>query len=516
VSSTSDGALAPVVLGTTGVNKSFAGSQALVDFDIDVRRGEIHGLLGGNGSGKSTFIKILAGVYQADPGGTITIRDETSAADGWSPAAARSAGLHFVHQDLGVFPSLTVTENLALGRGFDTDAIGRIRWRAARRHATQVLRRFHVHAHPDMPVAALRPADRTMLAVARALQDEDERTAGILVLDEPTASLPVSEVDLLLRALRRHAEAGRTIVYVSHRLSEVLSLADRVTVLRDGRKVGTRPVPGMTEADLVQMIVGRSLDRYFPDPIDVPESADLALQVRGLAAGPLENIDLDVRRGEVLGVAGLLGSGRSELLRAIFGDLPRRAGTVAVNGKQLSLRSPATAMRSGIAFVPEDRAAEALFAALTVRENLSAATVGSYWSRLRLRHGRERRDARGLIKRFDIRPATDEPPGGTLSGGNQQKVIMARWLRREPAVLLLDEPTQGVDISARAAIYEHVRASAARGTAVLLVTSDFDELAHVVDRAVVLRGGHIVAELRRPIDAHRLTELSYLTTEVPA
>jgi ribose transport system ATP-binding protein len=505
------GELAPVAFGATGVSKTFAASLALADFDLEVHRGEIHGLLGGNGSGKSTFIKILAGMYQADPGGTLTIRGEQHAADGWSPAAARAAGLHFVHQDLGVFPTLTVTENLALGRGFDTDPVGRIRWRASRTHAREVLARFHVHADPDMPVAALRPADRTMLAVARALQDEDEESAGILVLDEPTASLPVSEVDLLLRALRRHAEAGRTILYVSHRLSEVLSLADRVTVLRDGRKIGTRPTAGMGEGDLVQMIVGRSLDRYFPDLPDVPDQADLALQVRDLAAGPLEGIDLDVRRGEVVGVAGLLGSGRSELLRAIFGDLPRRSGEIRVGGKALALRTTAQAMRAGIALVPEDRGAEALFAALTVRENLSAATVGSYWRRLRLRHGRERRDARALIGRFGIRPGSDEPPGGTLSGGNQQKVVLARWLRREPAVLLLDEPTQGVDISARAAIYEHVRESAARGTAVLVVASDFDELAHVVDRAVVLRGGRIVAEVHRPIDPHRLTELSYLT-----
>ena len=267
---------------------------------------------------------------------------------------------------------------------------------------------------------------------------------------------------------------------MSHRLGEVLDLADRVTVLRDGRRVGTRDVRELDESSLVEMIVGRPLDRFFPDA--APEAADRepVLRVRGLVAGPLRGVDLDLHRGEVLGVAGLLGSGRSELLAALFGDLPVTAGEVTLNGEPLACRTPKQAMARGIALVPEDRAADALLPGLSVRENLSAAVVPGYWRRLRLQHGRERSDARSLVERFGVRPGSDEPPVATLSGGNQQKVVLGRWLRRSPTVLLLDEPTQGVDVNARAEIYRHVRETVAQGTSVLLVTSDFEEMAHVV------------------------------------
>lgn len=504
------------VLRAIGVSKTFSGTTVLKDASLSVSRGEVHALLGGNGSGKSTFIKVLAGVYRADPGGTIEIGGTTAPADSWSASTAKARGLHFVHQDPAVFPLLTVAENMAIGRGFETGVGGRIDWRATRRRTAEVLERFSIPATPDTPVAALRPADRTMVAIARALQDQEGAHDGVLVLDEPTASLPVSEVDVLLTALRRYAEAGQTIVYVSHRLGEVLDLADTVTVLRDGDVVGTRPVPGLTEPQLIEMIVGRPLADVFPEPRR-HEDRPVVLRVRDLAAGPLTGVDLDLHEGEVLGIAGLLGSGRSELLRALFGDLPRRSGQVALNGEPYSPRRPSQAMAAGVAMVPEDRGAEAMFGDLSVRENLSAAVVKSYWSRGRLNHRRERDEARGLVSQFGVRPQTDAPPAGTLSGGNQQKLVMARWLRREPKVLLLDEPTQGVDVNARADIYAHIRAAVARGTAVLIVTSDFEELAHVADRVLVLRDGRVAAEVTgKEITAHRLTELAYLTQEVPA
>ena len=483
---------------------------------LTVARGEVHALLGGNGSGKSTLVKLLAGVYRADPGGSIRIGETTTPADAWSAEVAKKQGLHFVHQDPAVFPALTVAENIAIGRGFVTGRTGRIDWRATRRRTAEVLERFAIPATPDMPVAALRPADRVMIAIARALQDQEGASDGVLVLDEPTASLPVNEVEVLLSALRRYAAAGQTIVYVSHRLGEVLDFADQVTVLRDGNVVGTRPVPGMTEDALVELIVGRPLDRVFPEP-RTTQRQDVVLSVRGLAAGPLQGVDLDLHRGEVLGVAGLLGSGRTELLRALFGDLPVTAGEVTMEGRPLRPRGPRQAMRAGLAMVPEDRGSEGLFPGMSVRENLSAAVVPTYWRGGRLRHRDERDDARDLVQRYAVKPATDLPPAGTLSGGNQQKVVLGRWLRREPTVLLLDEPTQGVDVNARADIYAHVRAAVDRGTAVLLVTSDFEEMSHVADRVVVLRDGVVAAELHAPdITEQRLTELSYLTAEAPA
>lgn len=505
-----------MVLRASGISKTFAGTRVLRDAALEVRRGQVHALLGGNGSGKSTLVKVLAGVYRADPGGAIEMGGESIAADSWNVSDAKTRGLHFVHQDPAVFGQLTVAENIAIGRGFKTGLGGRIDWRAQRRRAAEIIDRFSIPATPDTPVAALRPADRTMVAIARALQDQEGAHDGVLVLDEPTASLPVSEVDILLAALRRYAQAGQTIVYVSHRLSEVLDLADVVTVLRDGDVVSSRPVPGLTEPALVEMIVGRPLAQVFPEPPH-NEDREVVLRVRGLAAGPLRSVDLDLHRGEILGIAGLLGSGRSELLRALFGDLPRTDGEVVLNGAPYAPARPSQAMRAGVVMVPEDRGAEAMFTDLSVRENLSAAVVSRYWSRGRLRHGRERSEARSLVAQFGVRPATDAPPVGTLSGGNQQKVVMARWLRCEPTVLLLDEPTQGVDVNARADIYAHVRAAAARGTSVIVVTSDFEELARVTDRVLVLRDGVVAAELRgSEIEPHRLTELAYLTQEVPA
>jgi ribose transport system ATP-binding protein len=302
-------------------------------------------------------------------------------------------------------------------------------------------------------------------------------------------------------------------VYVSHRLSEVLELADRVTVLRDGAQVTTRDAGDLTEGGLVELIAGRGLDRVFPERHG-SVGQDVVMSVRGLVAGPLRGVDLDLHRGEILGVAGLLGSGRTELLRAIFGDLTVTAGEIRLAGEPYRPSCPARAMKAGIALVPEDRGTEGLFASLSVRENFSASVVSRYWSRARLQHRRERADARQLVESYGVRPATDLPIAGTLSGGNQQKIVMARWLRRDPVVLLLDEPTQGVDVQARADIYEHVRRAVAAGTAVLLVTSDFEELAHMADRAVVLREGRVAAEvLGADLDPHRLTELSYLLKE---
>ncbi|MFC7505740.1 sugar ABC transporter ATP-binding protein [Nocardioides sp. CPCC 206347] len=501
------------VLRTTGLSKTFAGTTVLRDARLEVRRGEVHALLGGNGSGKSTLIKLLAGVYHADHGGRIEVQGVAASADEWSPSTARSAGLHFVHQDPAVFGALTVAENLAIGRGFVRAVGGRIDWKATRRRTAEVLERYSLHVSPDAPVAALRPADRTMLAIARALQDQEGAHDGVLVLDEPTASLPVGEVDILLAALRKYAAAGQTIVYVSHRLSEVLELADRVTVLRDGEQVATREVDDLTEEQLVELIVGRGIERVYPERSGTV-GEEVVLSVRDLVAGPLRGVDFDLHRGEILGIAGLLGSGRSSLLRSLFGDLPVTSGEVVLNGRSYQASRPAAAMKAGVAMVPEDRAAEGLFASSSIRENLSAAVVPRYWSRGRLQHRREHSDAERLVGIYNVRPATDKAVAGTLSGGNQQKTVMARWLRRAPAVLLLDEPTQGVDVQARAEIYEHVRRAVAAGSAVLLVTSDFEELAQVADRALVLREGRVAAEVSGvDLEPHHLTELSYLLKE---
>jgi len=494
-------------LAVRGLSKTYAGHLALDSLFLQIRTGEVHALLGGNGSGKSTTIKILAGVVAADTGGEIVLGESDAVGvHDWTPAKAHAAGLRFVHQQPAVFPELSIAENLAFGAGFPRGAGGRVDWRALNARTAELLDRYEIHASPKTPLAALRAADRCRVAIVRALQDRDDADSGVLVLDEPTAALPAAEVEHLLDALRGYAEAGQTILYVSHRLDEVLSVADRVTVLRDGRKVDTVEAQGLREADLIEMIVGRPIERAFPSA--PPETTgDAAMTIRGLRGGPLHGVDLTLRKGEVLGIAGLLGSGRSELLRMLFGAHPIDGGSVTLDGNDYAPASPQAAMKAGVAYVPEDRQAEALLCGESVRHNLTAGQEASYFRKLLYRHRLERSDAQRSIGDFLIRVVSDTQPVETLSGGNQQKVVMARWLRRRPKVLLLDEPTQGVDVGARAEIYQLIRRATEQGTSVILVVSEPEELAHASDRVAVLRGGRITTVVERPIDAHKLTEL---------
>jgi ABC-type sugar transport system ATPase subunit len=480
------------------LSKTFPGTLALDAVDLDIAAGEIHSLCGGNGSGKSTLIKILCGVYQGDAGGTLRIGEEEIGVDATSPEFARSAGIHVVHQDLGVFLDLSVTENIALGHGYPVAAGMQVRWPGLHRRAAELLERFEIDASPGTLLRELSQSARTQVAIARALQDDDSE--GLLVLDEPTSSLPAHEVDVLLRNLRRYAERGQSILYVSHRLDEVLAISDRITVLRDGRKVATLDGESLGEDRLIQEIVGRQIDRVFPPMPEVDETKDSRLRVRDLDAGPLRDISFEVAPGEVVGLAGLLGSGRTELMEAIFGVRPVEEGEISLDDRPLRVRRPSDAMEAGIAFVPENRAEDAAMIEMSVDANISAATVRGYWSWRRpwIASRRMRRDTRASMDEFLVKAASEEAPLSTLSGGNQQKVILARWLRRRPRLLLLDEPTQGVDVGARAEIYGLVRDAVADGASALIVASDFEELAHVCDRVLVLSRGRITGEVEPP------------------
>jgi ribose transport system ATP-binding protein len=502
-----------VALQISGISKTFPGTRALNDVSFDVHRGDIHALVGGNGSGKSTLIKILAGVYHGDSGTMAVDGNEVSAVH-TSPASSRALGLHFVHQIPAVFPDLSVAENMAIGNGFETRPLGGIKWKAVRRRSQAVLERYDINVRPEDLVRTLRPAERAMVAIARALQDQEGEHTGVLVLDEPTASLPRAEVVRLMGALHRFAESGQTILFVSHRLDEVIDACDRATVLRDGRLAGTLEKDQITEDALIELIAGRKLEHAYPSMPEVT-SESIALETKSLTGGPLRGVDIQLRQGEVLGVAGLLGSGRSELLKMIFGAYPIRSGTIEIDGEPVNFRHIGEAMEAGVAYVPEDRGTEASFVDLSLSENLSAALVSDYWKNLRLRNRAADADARGAIKEFFIRASSEQQEMGTLSGGNQQKVILARWLRRKPKVLLLDEPTQGVDVAARAEIYELVGKAVAQGCSVVLVTSDFEELSRVADRVIVLAHGHVTATLRSPnIEPTRLTELAFSTQEI--
>jgi ribose transport system ATP-binding protein len=370
-----------------------------------------------------------------------------------------------------------------------------------------VLDRFQIHVDPKRLLADLRPADHTMVAIARALQDQflagDE---GILVLDEPTVALPSAEVDVLFSALRQYARAGQTILLVTHRLEEVISIADRVTVLRDGNVVATLDADQFDYDKLVELIVGRALDNDVSDGVTM-EGEDLLLEVSNMSVGPLQGVTFGLRRGEVLGVAGLLGSGRTTLLTTLFGLRAMAHGTTKLDGQSVAFTGVDQAMDAGLAFVPENRS-DSAFLDMDLRENLSAADVPKYWHRFVLHQRQEAEDARRSILDFSIKANSVYQPFSTLSGGNQQKAVVARWLRRKPRLLLLDEPTQGVDIEARGEIYRLVRNAVTAGTSVIVVTSDFEELARVADRVLVLAHGRIAGELRPPqIDASRITEL---------
>jgi ribose transport system ATP-binding protein len=504
-------ALAGTALAVEHLSKTFGSTRALDDVSIAAARGRIHGLVGGNGSGKSTLIKILAGVHRGDPGGIARIGSTVVDCDATTPAVARAAGLRFVHQDPGVFPILTVAENLAIGgaHGFPTTA-GRVRWSVLHRRAAAALERFEIAARPTDLLGQLRRAEQTMVAIARALEDEEDNPGGlVLVLDEPTASLPEHEVETLLAAIRRCAADGQTILYVSHRLEEVVALVDDLTVLRDGRVAESRAATGVTTDQLARAIVGRPLERAFGAP-RAQGGRRVRLEVRGLSGPPLRDVSFTVARGEIVGVAGLLGSGRTELLQMLFGARPRAGGEVLLDGVPSSPATAAAAMRAGFAFVPEDRARDAAFPDLSVALNLLAARIADFRRHGRLDQRAERRDADASITRFGVRTPSLHAPLSELSGGNQQKVIMARWLARRPSVLLLDEPTQGVDVGARAELYALIREATAAGMATLLVSSDFEELAHVADRVLVLRDGGIRADVaHEDLSAHDLTDLLY-------
>jgi ribose transport system ATP-binding protein len=500
---------AAIALSMRGVSKTFPGTRALDNVGLDVHHGEIHGLCGGNGSGKSTLIKILCGVYHADTGSILIGGQELEAAQ-MRPNVAHDLGVRVVHQDFAVFPDLSIAENMTLGAEFPTSVAGNVRWREVRRRARVQIERFEIAGDPDALVRDLPVAARSQIAIARALQDLGSGE-GVLILDEPTVALPRHEVGLLLTAVRRLAETGQAVIFISHRLDEVMDLTDRVTVLRDGQVAAEHRTEKLTEKELIEAILGRRSQQARARRVTV-HSGEPVLRIRGLRAGPLLGVDLDVFPGEVVGVAGLLGSGRTELLRAVYGDLPINEGDIEVSGKPANFKHVEEAIGRGVVMIPENRS-EAIFSELSVNENLDIGVLPRYWHGW-FRGRSLRTDAAALREQFKVRAASGSVEIKSLSGGNQQKTVLARWLRRDPLLLLLDEPTQGVDVGARGDIHAAIRKVTEAGGAAVLVLSDLEELAQVADRSVVLNAGRVTAHVSlEQMDAQYINELIYKTND---
>jgi ribose transport system ATP-binding protein len=485
-----------------GLSKTFTGQRALVGVDLELQPGEIRALVGQNGCGKSTMIKVLAGYHDPDPGAEVHVDGQPLALG--TAGAGDHAGLRFVHQDLGLVPTLDTCDNLAMGHGYERNRVRLISWRREQRLARETLRDLGYDFDVRQPTSHLVISQRTAIALARALSPRST-PPRVLVLDEPTANLPATEIKRLFEVVRSVRDRGVAVLFVSHHLDEVFGLCDTVTVLRDGRHVITRPVEGLDEDALIALMIGRTLEE-FPAPAEaVGEAGEPVLRVRDVHSGVLAGVDLDVRPGEIVGVAGITGSGREELALALFGGV-HRTGTVSVAGRAVEEHRPDRAVAAGLALVPAERHANAAFLESTLRENVSIVNPGAFLNRGLLSRRREVSEVTTWLQKLKVRPPHPERALATLSGGNQQKVMLARWMRQKPTVLVLDEPTQGVDVGAKADIHVLVEEAAAQGAAVVIVSTDHSELTRLAERVVVLRNGRVADELRRPnIDPDRIT-----------
>lgn len=476
------------------VTKSFGGTRALHKVDLAVDPGEIRGLVGENGSGKTTLIRVLAGEIAPDSGAVIVGGDLLPTLD---PTARLRHGVGVVFQEARVCPALTVTENLFLGRL--PSRAGRVRWKEARRQAQAIIDQAGLGLDADQRVSDISQDAQHLTEVARVLASGSQ----VMAFDETTASLTTDHVERLFTVIRGRADSGTAVVFVSHRLDEVLALCHTVTVLRDGRVAATLNSATTTQDEIVQHMVGRSLDSQYVRRTAANKGA-IRLQVRGLLAKGLRTpIDLNVRAGEVVGVGGLVGSGRTELLEAIYG-LRRRDGSVVVGGATVTPNDPSATIAHGVGFVPEDRRAQGLAMEQSIARNATMVLTGSRPLVSVPRHADERRLIELLFQRLRLLAANVKSPVRNLSGGNQQKIVLGRWLWQQPDVLLLDEPTRGIDIGAKREIYDLIEDLGASGTAILLVSSELPELLGLCDRILVLREGRLVGQYAKGVSEHEL------------
>ncbi len=475
------------VLAASSISKAFAGVKALKSVSFELEAGEVHALVGENGAGKSTLIKIITGALTPDTG-TITVRGERVPHMG--PSLSKALGIAAIYQQPSLFPDLTVAENIALAlEGGNAWRI--LDWKQRSRHARELLERAGASIDTERLVATLSMPEQQLVEIAKAIGAD----ARIVIMDEPTASLTEREVASLFEVIARLRLEGVGVVYISHRLEEIAAVADRVTVLRDGESIATRRMNEVDRSELIRLMVGRELASIFPKREIVP--GDVVLELRDVSSSAVRNVSFEVRKGEILGIAGLVGSGRTQLAETIFGLTPAASGEILLRGESVAIASPSDAIGLGIGYVPEDRPRHGAILPMSIAANTSLANLRKVAHYGLIDGEQERELAESFVRRLRIKTPSVEMETGSLSGGNQQKVALARWLAIDPLVLILDEPTQGVDVGSKAEIHSLMADLAERGLAVVMISSELTELLGMSDRIAVMRAGTICGILDR-------------------
>lgn len=471
-----------------GIDKAFPGVKALSGAALNVYPGRVMALVGENGAGKSTMMKVLTGIYARDAGTLLWLGKETTFT---GPKSSQEAGIGIIHQELNLIPQLTIAENIFLGREF-VNRFGKIDWKTMYAEADKLLAKLNLRFKSDKLVGDLSIGDQQMVEIAKVLSFESK----VIIMDEPTDALTDTETESLFRVIRELKSQGRGIVYISHRMKEIFEICDDVTVFRDGQFIAEREVASLTEDSLIEMMVGRKLEDQYPHLDKAP--GDIRLKVDNLCGPGVNDVSFTLRKGEILGVSGLMGAGRTELMKVLYGALPRTSGYVTLDGHEVVTRSPQDGLANGIVYISEDRKRDGLVLGMSVKENMSLTAL-RYFSRAggSLKHADEQQAVSDFIRLFTVKTPSMEQAIGLLSGGNQQKVAIARGLMTRPKVLILDEPTRGVDVGAKKEIYQLINQFKADGLSIILVSSEMPEVLGMSDRIIVMHEGHLSGEFTR-------------------